>query len=110
MGSWALPTTAIKARKLKKLLQTPLSPKSAESEVWGILGDDLLFDDISLCRPNEDVRKIVKLYLRRYYVGYLKRPQDFYEKFTPAALKIIAEILSTRQRKAVKLKKYEYWK
>ena len=54
MGTWNLPQTVQKAKKLQKLTSKPLPAKIAEDELYDLLGDDT------------DVRFLVETHLRNF--------------------------------------------
>jgi len=64
MGTWNLPQSLEKAKKLQILLKKPLIALDAESKLYDLLGDDDLFDSIIEERrvfgDDLDVRDLVK--------------------------------------------------
>ena len=54
MGTWNLPQTVQKAKKLQKLTSKPLPAKIAEDKLYDLLGDDA------------DVRFLVETHLRNF--------------------------------------------
>lgn len=70
MGTWALPQTTEKAKKLQELMKLPLPAKIASDRLYDLVGDDDLFDKI-LSVKNEygkdhDVRDLVKSSLQSF--------------------------------------------
>ena len=66
-GTWALPDSEEQMSKLKKLMSEPLmcgpDGEYATEQLYDLIGDDELFDDISALAdrdPNADCREIVK--------------------------------------------------
>ena len=66
-GTWALPDTDEQMAKLKELMSEPLpcgpDGEYATEQLYDLIGDDELFDDISVLAdrdPNADCREIVK--------------------------------------------------
>lgn len=70
MGTWALPQSVKKAKKLYDLLQKPLYAKIAESKIYDLIGDDDLFDSIinesKRHGDDVDVRALVKFFLESF--------------------------------------------
>lgn len=64
MGTWNLPNTKEKAKKLQNLLKKPLRASQATDKLYNLLGDDELFDLIlgeqKVFGDNLDVRDMVK--------------------------------------------------
>lgn len=70
MGTWALPQTVKKAKELQELMKLPLSAEHASDRLYGLIGDDDLFDKI-ISIENEfgkdhDVRDLVKFFLKSF--------------------------------------------
>ena len=66
-GTWALPDTDEQMSRLKKLMSEPLicgpDGEYATEQLYDLIGDDELFDDISVLAdrdPNADCRELVK--------------------------------------------------
>jgi len=70
MGTWNLPQTVEKAKKLQKLVSEPLPAKIASDELYDLLGDDNLFDQIlseqEACGDDTDVRFLVETHLSNF--------------------------------------------
>jgi hypothetical protein len=70
MGTWALPQTIDQAKQLSVLLQQPLLARDAPQRLYGLLGDDALFDAIASEREHlgdaADVCQLVKGYLAQF--------------------------------------------
>ena len=64
MGTWNLPQSLEKAKKLQNLLKKPLIALDAESKLYDLFGDDDLFDSIieeqRVFGDDLDVRDLVK--------------------------------------------------
>jgi len=64
MGTWNLPQTKEKAKKLQNLLKKPLPASEASDKLYDLLGDDELFDLIleeqRIFGNDLDVRGMVK--------------------------------------------------
>ncbi len=64
MGTWTLPQTTEKAKKLQELMELPLPARIASDRLYDLVGDDDLFDKIlsvkNECGKNYDVRDLVK--------------------------------------------------
>jgi len=64
MGTWNLPQTVEKAKKLQTLLKKPLLAREASDKLYYLLGDDELFDLIleeqKVFGDDLDVRYMVK--------------------------------------------------
>jgi len=62
MGTWASPTTSEKASRLAAVMSEPLPVRGAEETLYGLVGDDTLFDMIAHARsfrPGGDARSLV---------------------------------------------------
>ncbi|MDA9231370.1 hypothetical protein N9O56_02245 [Rickettsiales bacterium] len=74
MGTWALPQSLEKAKKLQNLLKKPLIALDAESKLYDLLGDDDLFDSIieeqRVFGDDLDVRDLVKFSLEYFLKNY----------------------------------------
>lgn len=70
MGTWALPNTLEKAKKLQIILSKPLMTKDATDKLYHLIGDDDLFDQIISLKKEignqYDVRSITIKYLRSF--------------------------------------------
>lgn len=97
MGTWALPQTKKQAEKLSKLLEKPLKAKSAEDELYDLIGDDIFFDEIAEIRRKKgasyDVRSIIKPYIEDLIKMHNENPNNFYKPFEPEALEILKACL-----------------
>ena len=64
MGTWALPQTVKKAKKLQELMNFPLPAGFASDQLYDLIGDDDLFDKIisveNECGKDHDARDLVK--------------------------------------------------
>ena len=61
-GTWSIPDTPEKVRELKDLMKQELPADEAHDKIYGILGDDELFDDIAAMEekdPKADVRGMI---------------------------------------------------
>jgi len=61
-GTWSIPDTPEKVKELKDLMQQELPADEAQDKMYGILGDDELFDDIAEMAekdPKADVRGMI---------------------------------------------------
>ncbi len=61
-GTWSIPDTPEKVRELKDLMSQELPADEAQDKIYGILGDDELFDDIAEMEekdPKADVRGMI---------------------------------------------------
>lgn len=61
-GTWSIPDTPEKVRELKDLMSKELPADEAQDKIYGILGDDELFDDIAEMEekdPKADVRGMI---------------------------------------------------
>tara|TARA_B100000795_G_scaffold266319_1_gene249315 strand:+ start:676 stop:1302 length:627 start_codon:yes stop_codon:yes gene_type:complete len=76
-GTWSIPDTPEKVKELKDLMQQELPADEAQDKIYGILGDDELFDDIAEMAdkdPKADVRGMI---VRRLDdLGLLKKKVD----------------------------------
>ncbi len=92
MGTWALPQTEKQAKDLQKLMETPLPAKTASDQLYHLLGDDDLFDQISSvrkeCDRDHDVRNMVKSSLR----FFVETKDGAFEPWEQKALEICEEI------------------
>ena len=64
MGTWNIPQSLEKAKKLQNLLKKPLIALDTENKLYDLLGDDDLFDSIieeqRVFGDDLDVRDLVK--------------------------------------------------
>jgi|TARA_Y100000310_G_scaffold332081_1_gene406966 hypothetical protein len=59
-GVWAFPSTIKKVEELEKLMSFPIrGGKKSEDALYGVLGDDTLFDQLSDFPDSDDVRDLV---------------------------------------------------
>jgi len=61
-GTWSIPDTSEKVKELKDLMKQELPADEAQDKMYGILGDDELFDDIAEMAekdPKADVRGMI---------------------------------------------------
>jgi len=61
-GTWSIPDTPEKVRELKDLMKQELPADEAQDKIYGILGDDELFDNIAEMEskdPKADVRGMI---------------------------------------------------
>ena len=89
MGTWSAPRTTKQAKKLAKLMSNPLAAEVAQSKLYNILGDDLLFDYIDQCSPKADVRPLVKLRLAHF----LETQGCFFKKWDSESISICKKII-----------------
>ena len=71
-GTWAIPETPKQKKELKNILKKPLPAgkdgDNASDKMYGIIGDDELFDDFYLAgkkNPKTDVRPLIKKAMKR---------------------------------------------
>ena len=76
-GTWSIPDTPEKVKELKDLMQQELPADEAQDKIYGLLGDDELFDAIAEMEekdPKADVRGMI---VRRLDdLGLLKKKVD----------------------------------
>jgi len=61
-GTWSIPDTPEKVKELKDLMAQELPAEEAQDKIYGLLGDDELFDDINSMidkDPKADVRGMI---------------------------------------------------
>ncbi|MBC8429304.1 MAG: hypothetical protein H8D95_01815, partial [Candidatus Endolissoclinum sp.] len=61
-GTWSIPDTPEKVKELKDLMSQELPADEAHDKIYGILGDDELFDNIDAMAekdPKADVRGMI---------------------------------------------------
>ena len=82
-GVWALPNTLERAKRLAKLMSSPVSSYDAVHSLFSLLGDDKLWDkfrykaDGTSPRTNDDTRPMLKKRIKQYLADYEKDPGDF---------------------------------
>lgn len=68
-GTWALPDSKEKVDRLVALMQNPIPADQAADMLYGLLGDDNLFDSIDEVKqkddPSDDVRPVIKHHLEK---------------------------------------------
>ena len=96
MGTWALPQTVEKAKKLQALLKQPLPAKNAESKIYDLIGDDDLFDSIlnekTRAGDNVDIRILVKFFLE----SFLDDRENAVKTWDEEAVQICQEICKSK--------------
>jgi hypothetical protein len=82
-GTWSIPDTPEKVRELKDLMKQELPADEAQDKIYGILGDDELFDAIDAIEekdPKADVRGMI---VRRLDdLGLIKKKNESIEETT----------------------------
>ena len=61
-GTWSIPDTPEKVKELKDLMAQELPAEEAQDKIYGLLGDDELFDSIDAMAkkdPTADVRGMI---------------------------------------------------
>jgi hypothetical protein len=93
MGTWALPQSLEKAKKLQNLLKKPLIVLDAENKLYDLLGDDDLFDSIveeqKVFGDDLDVRGLVKSSLE----GFLDHQKHALKPWDKEAFKICQSLI-----------------
>jgi hypothetical protein len=93
MGTWNLPQSLEKAKKLQNLLKKPLIALDAENKLYDLLGDDDLFDSIieeqRVFGDDLDVRDLVKSSLEYF----LKNSKDVTNTWDKEAFKICQSLI-----------------
>jgi len=92
-GTWSLPDTSRKARKLSKLMSEPLTPEKAKKVIYGIFGDDKLFDELDSSPKESDVRYVIASHLKELIKHYMEKPEDFNKDFDKVALGVLGTIV-----------------
>lgn len=71
-GTWALASTMKDVNKLKHLMQKPLTPSRALKELYGLLGDDNLFDELDAAEEagEKDCRPIIQEFIRENVIHH----------------------------------------
>lgn len=67
-GTWTIPDTKEKVQKLKDILKQPLPASEAKDKMYGLVGDDELFDELDdyvETEPNEAMNSVIKHHLKR---------------------------------------------
>ncbi len=57
MGVWSCPNTEEKANRLNVLMQAPILQENAMGQLYKLMGDDCLFDNIECLEEGEDIRQ-----------------------------------------------------
>jgi hypothetical protein len=95
MGMWSSPFDSVEqALKLQELMSKPwilINDNGLKTlpESYDLVGDDSLFDYLDECSEGEDVRPIVKQFLKKW----VKNMDDFF-KVDKEALKIVKQIIN----------------
>lgn len=86
-GTWAIPDTAESIEALEKAMAEPLSlgdaGENATGVMYGIIGDDELFDDLGDAGdkdPNGDARPIIANWIKEHLANYQGMPEDLVKK------------------------------
>jgi hypothetical protein len=92
MGTWALPQTEKQAKDLQRLMAEPLLAEKASDQLYDLLGDDDLFDEIAEVSrqfgKKHDVRSLVKFSLK----SFIENKENSVDPWDEEALKICKEI------------------
>jgi len=86
-GTWSIPDTPEKIDALEKAFAEPLTlgaeGDNATSVMYGIIGDDELFDDLGMAgekNPNADARPIVADWIKEHLANYPGMPEELVKK------------------------------
>ena len=86
-GTWAIPDTAESIEALEKAMAEPLSlgdaGENATGVMYGIIGDDELFDDLGEAGdkdPNGDARPIIANWIKEHLANYQGMPEELVKK------------------------------
>lgn len=98
MGTWALPNTNEKAKRLQELFAKPIYiTKKMKSELYDLYGDDELWDEIGDRKyeygTKYDIRFLIACYIDGLLKYYEEKPQCFNVKFDKNAIKILKNIV-----------------
>lgn len=96
-GTWAVPETPEDYKKLAKLLSRPMRVRGKESDknhpamkLYGLLGDDELFDDLGELEQGEDARPTIINFLK-------KNAPQMYKKVKAAGLRESVEQIEEKK-------------
>lgn len=97
-GTWAAPQTAREARELTQIMQTPIPANQASDQIYHLMGDDELFDQIAEVEQEngeEDIRPLIANRLKEW-INKAERQKGFSDwknPWDPEALNILEDIV-----------------
>ena len=91
-GTWSVPFTQSKVDKLQDILSKPIDNKTAEDKMYGIYGNDELFD--KFFEDNDDVRPIIKSAIRELINHYESGEYHFNEECPEDILDKLKELVN----------------
>jgi hypothetical protein len=91
-GSWSLPFKKAAAKKLEKLMASPVKKKDAAKKLYDLVGNDELFDRFGSLPDDIDVRLEVRRYLKKLINDYIKNPFNYFQHPEDGVLEILAKI------------------
>ena len=97
-GTWAAPQTYEQARELEKLMSSRIQLKNAEKQLYHLVGDDKLFDEIDSAlnahiSDESDARPYVVGKLREWLRGIKNGEVSWRQEWDPRALQILQKIV-----------------
>ena len=85
-GTWSTPNTVQKARKLQRVMQSPIGPQEFKDNYSNLIGDDKLYNMLNDYRPGEDSRAAIANHIRFDILQNLGR---YTTDFEPQAIEIL---------------------
>jgi NAD(P)H-dependent FMN reductase len=89
MGTWSIPNTMAKARRLAKLLAKPLPAEGATDVLYDLVGDDRLFDSLGEAGGSSDVRYSVARKIEEWDAYYHESPESWRDSISPAVWEVL---------------------
>ena len=89
-GTWSVPYTLEAAKKLEKIMQNPLKGKDGKDKIYGLTGNDSLFDHISDDDP--DIRRLVADQIMMWVKQWEQDMDSFKDNFDHHAIPILKKL------------------
>lgn len=99
-GTWESPNTVQDAKKLKALFKDPIYPLQAKEELKGLIGNDSLYDEISVYEDQAkkkdrhvDMRPVIAKFLKHWVFPYNEEHWAEDAEWDEEAVKIVRNIV-----------------
>lgn len=91
-GTWAVPETIAKAKILVKILSKPIPLKTASTNLYSLIGDDGMYDDLddALASAKKDKTDSSTIDVRHIVIKHLKKLlKGTWKNADPEAIKLL---------------------
>ena len=94
-GTWEVPNTVAKVKKIEKAFENFLSLEDAKDKLWGVLGDDELWDSMETIGKGKrgaklDMRVWISRWIYNHWLSKIRRPSDW----DPKAWEMLEELVN----------------